>query len=106
MIEADAAGEEPDGGLERAAQLDVPRDTKGDLDVGVLLSFPNARAGLTVKHLSEPDFGEGDERFELREGFCRLPELGRVGLHFCRADAGHQLFVAGFDGRESVEHSM
>jgi hypothetical protein len=85
--EADAAGEEPDGGLERAAELDVPRDTKGDLDVGVLLSFPNARAGLTVKHLSEPDFGEGDERFELsrqiRTGFA----LHGSGVGFDRVTA-------------------
>ncbi len=45
-----------------------------------------------------------DQRLELRQGFARFLELGGVGLHFHRADAGHQLFVTRFDGREFVEH--
>jgi hypothetical protein len=83
--EVESAGEAPEGSLDRAADIDVPRHTRADLDVGALVSFPNARVGLSVKHLNEPGFGEGAERFELsrqvRAGlalFGSAPGLDRV----------------------------
>ena len=63
--EVESAGEAPEGSLDRAADADVPRHTRGDIDVGALVSFPHARIGLSVKHLNEPTFGDGDDRFEL-----------------------------------------
>src|SRR5204863_1120383 len=39
--------------------------TRGDLDVGLLATFGAARIGLTVKNLTTPMFGAGDDRLEL-----------------------------------------
>jgi hypothetical protein len=47
-----------------------------------------------------------DERLEFRQGLGGLLELAGVGLHLGRADAGHQLFVTGLNGREFVEHGF
>lgn len=58
--------------LDLAEQLDVDVETKGDLDVGALVSLGGLRVGLSVRHLNEPEFGEGDGRF-------RLSRQGRLG---------------------------
>ena len=44
--------------LDQADDLSVPRETKGDLDVGVLLRFGGITVGGAVKHVGEPEFGE------------------------------------------------
>jgi hypothetical protein len=52
--------------LARAADLDVSVETKTDLDLGVMAQFPHVRVGLSVKHLRQPEFGEGDAAFTLK----------------------------------------
>jgi hypothetical protein len=52
--------------LERAADLDISSDTHLDLDIGAMASFGRARAGVAVKHVREPEFGEGENAFELK----------------------------------------
>ena len=51
--------------LDRADDLDASTETHADLDIGAMLATPGARAGVTVKHVREPEFGEGDLRFKL-----------------------------------------
>jgi hypothetical protein len=46
--------------LEDADELEMPLDTGGDVDVGVMAMMGSARVGFSVKHLNEPEFGEGD----------------------------------------------
>ena len=45
-----------------------------------------------------------DQRLDVGQRLGELPVLGGVALHFARAEAGHQLFVALFFCREFVEH--
>ena len=42
--------------LDSADDLDVPVETKGDIDFGVMASLGPIRLGFTVKHLFEPEF--------------------------------------------------
>jgi hypothetical protein len=51
--------------LDRAAKLDTPSESHGDLDAGAMATFGVARLGVSLKHLTEPVFGEGADRFEL-----------------------------------------
>ena len=55
-LSPDAADGDP---LDAAADLDVPMETEGDLDLGAMASFGRARLGLAIKHATEPKFGEG-----------------------------------------------
>ena len=52
--------------LEQVGELELPMETQVALDVGamVLLS-PQIRAGISVKHLREPEFGEGETEIKL-----------------------------------------
>lgn len=43
-------------GLDNADGLDVPVETKGDLDFGAMAALGPIRLGVTVKHLFEPEF--------------------------------------------------
>lgn len=52
--------------LERVASLDVSRETHADLDVGVMAAFSRVRIGASVKHMSQPEFGDGPTGFELK----------------------------------------
>ena len=52
--------------LDQGDDLDVPHQTHGDLDLGVMLALKHFRAGLTVRNMTTPQFGEGNDRFELK----------------------------------------
>ena len=52
--------------LDAAADLDVPMETEGDLDLGAMASLGRMRLGLAIKHAREPKFGEGANRLVLR----------------------------------------
>lgn len=54
------------GSLDEAADLDVPLETSGDLDVGALATFGRTRFGVSVKHLNEPSFGDASGAFTLK----------------------------------------
>ena len=43
-------------GLDNADGLDVPVETKGDIDLGAMASLGPIRLGVTLKHLFEPEF--------------------------------------------------
>lgn len=73
-----AAVEDP---LDAAADLSVPADTEGDLDLGAMASFGSARLALVVKHVREPAFGDGENRFVLERQV-------RTGLAFEAQPAG------------------
>lgn len=51
--------------LERAEDLAVSRHTAGDLDLGVMVRFGAVSIGGTLKHVGEPEFGDGRERIVL-----------------------------------------
>jgi hypothetical protein len=67
--------------IDDAEDLDVDLEDSGDIDLGVMAIFGPARIGASVKHLREPDFGEGLDRFILkrqaRAGFAWM--LGEPG---------------------------
>jgi hypothetical protein len=52
--------------FDQASDLDVDGDTETDMDVGAMAALGSLRLGLSVRHLWEPGFGEGSERFELK----------------------------------------
>lgn len=62
------------GSLDDADDLDATYESSGDLDLGALVMVGSARFGVSVKHVSEPSFGEGATRFVLgrqaRAGFA------------------------------------
>ena len=64
-----AIGEAPGAArdaLERVADLDLSMETQVALDVGAMVMLsPGIRAGISVKHLREPEFGEGPTEIKL-----------------------------------------
>lgn len=52
--------------LDAAGDLHVSMETEADLDLGAMASFGRARVGLAVKHMREPEFGDGANRIVLR----------------------------------------
>ena len=52
--------------LDQGDDIDLSQETRGDLDLGVMLAFPNLKVGMTVRNLTTPEFGEGNNRFELK----------------------------------------
>jgi hypothetical protein len=52
--------------LDEAGSADVDQEWETDLDVGAMLRMSHMRVGVSIKHLREPAFGEGDSRFELK----------------------------------------
>jgi len=52
--------------LDQGDDLDLPHETHGDLDLGLMLALTHFRAGLTVRNMTTPAFGEGNDRFELK----------------------------------------
>jgi hypothetical protein len=44
-------------GLDLGDELGVSRHTRGDLDIGGMATFRHLRVGLTVKNVTEPEFG-------------------------------------------------
>ena len=52
--------------LDQGDDLNLSQETHGDLDVGVMLALTRFRAGLTVRNVTTPEFGQGAEHFELK----------------------------------------
>jgi hypothetical protein len=49
--------------LDEAGELDLPMETEADLDLGAMVMLsPQVRVGVSVKHIREPDLGEGETR--------------------------------------------
>ncbi len=78
--------------LDDAEDFEVPVDSSGDLDVGVLVLLGSARIGASVKHLWEPTVGEVNGA----PGFV-LARQARVGAAWMHGQAGApvHLTVAG-----------
>ena len=55
----------PDDPFAVSAGLAVPSKTRGDLDAGAMVTFPHVRIGLSVRNLTTPEFGEGNDRGSL-----------------------------------------
>ena len=52
--------------LEHVGELELPMETQVALDVGAMVMFsPQMRVGISVKHLREPEFGEGATEIKL-----------------------------------------
>jgi hypothetical protein len=62
--------------LDFGDDLEIDSQTHGDLDLGAMLKFSHARAGLSVRNVRQPEFGEGADRLTLkrqaRAGFAIL----------------------------------
>jgi hypothetical protein len=86
VTSSDASGADP---LSHAEGLDVPLHTRADLDLGVMASVGNARVGLSIRHLREPEFGSGVDRLTLR----RQARMGVAVL----GDWGDRAMTAAFD---------
>jgi hypothetical protein len=69
------------GSLDAAAALDVPMETKVDLDLGAMAVVGPVRLGVSAKHLGKPGFGGGASRFE-------LGRQARVGLAWVDGQPG------------------
>lgn len=52
--------------LDRADSVNVPVETKADIDMGALATLGPLRLGFTLKHLSEPDFQTAGGPFVLQ----------------------------------------
>jgi hypothetical protein len=50
-----------DAAIDEAGLIDGRGATRGDLDVGAMFSLGRVRAGLVVRNLTAPTFGEGDD---------------------------------------------
>lgn len=70
------------GALDRADDVRVKRETRGDLDLGVMVRAGAVSVGATVRHLGEPGFGSGDARLVLqRQARAGIAvRKGRVGV--------------------------
>jgi F plasmid transfer operon, TraF, protein len=67
--------------LEAAGSADVSSETDTDLDLGAMATFSRVRVGLSLKHLRQPDYGEGDSRFTLKR-------QARAGIAFIGGGGG------------------
>jgi hypothetical protein len=52
--------------LDEAGSADVDQEWETDLDVGAMVTVSRMRFGVSVKHVREPEFGEGESRLELK----------------------------------------
>jgi hypothetical protein len=77
---ATAVGGESDA-LDVGDDLKISRRTRTDLDVGVMASFQHLRIGLSVRNLTQPEFGEGDDRLILER-------QARAGIALLAASQG------------------
>lgn len=70
------------GALDRADDLSVKRETRGDVDLGVMVRSGAVSVGATVRHVGEPGFGGGEARTVLRrQARAGLAvRKGRVGV--------------------------
>ncbi len=67
--------------LDQADEAAVERDTKTDLDVGVMVRFKGVKLGGALKHVGEPGFGSGATRIVLKR-------QARAGVAFTRGKTG------------------
>jgi hypothetical protein len=79
---ASGVGNAGDDGLSAAGDLEASAHTRSDIDLGAMVAYGSMRLGVAVKHVTEPEFGDGDERFEFtrqaRAGFALVSsEVGR-----------------------------
>jgi hypothetical protein len=51
--------------LDDADNLDVPSETHADIDLGAMVAAGSVRVGVSVKHVTEPHFGDGDTGISL-----------------------------------------
>ena len=68
LLRAGAATAAVDGTsepLDTGDGLKISRRTRTDLDIGVMAAFQHLRAGLSIRNLTDPEFGEGDDRLTL-----------------------------------------
>lgn len=66
--------------LDEAGSADVDHEFETDLDVGVMAAIARLRLGLSVKHLRQPDFGEGETAVTLkRQARAGLAIIGGGG---------------------------
>lgn len=70
------------GALDRADDVTVKRETRGDLDVGAMVRLGAVSVGGTVRHVGEPGFGRGETRMVLkRQARAGVAvRKGRVGV--------------------------
>jgi hypothetical protein len=52
--------------LDQGDVLHLSQQTHADLDAGLMVAFPHVHAGLTVRNLTTPEFGQGSEHVELK----------------------------------------
>ena len=80
VVSTDLTGASSPELLDRADEVDVPRETHGDIDLGAMLRFWNIRVGGVVKHVAEPAIGEGSDRLvvarQARVGVAVMKEMG------------------------------
>jgi hypothetical protein len=66
--------------LDQGDDLALTRETHADVDAGVMLAFPGFRAGLSVRNLRKPAFGEAAERVALnRQARAGIAWLAKPG---------------------------
>jgi hypothetical protein len=51
--------------LDVGDDLEISRETRTDLDIGAMASFQYLRFGVSMRHLTQPEFGEGEDRLTL-----------------------------------------
>ncbi len=76
---SDVTGPDP---LNRAEDASVARQTKGDLDLGVMMRFGVIKVGGALKHVGEPAFDDGTGRVVLKRQARAGVALtkGRIGV--------------------------
>jgi hypothetical protein len=52
--------------LDQGDDLDLSQETHADLDAGVMVTSRHVRAGLSVRNVRQPEFGEGTDRLALK----------------------------------------
>jgi|KBSSwiStaDraftv2_1062776.scaffolds.fasta_scaffold15936_5 F plasmid transfer operon, TraF, protein len=64
--------------LDQGDDIDLSQEIHGDLDLGLMFALPHVQAGVTARNLTTPEFGEGNERIELkRQVRAGLAVLGK-----------------------------
>ena len=63
---ASAAVDASTDSLDQGDDLDLSRETHPDLDAGVMMAYPHVRAGLSIRNVRQPKFGEGGDRQEFK----------------------------------------
>lgn len=67
--------------LDAGDDLEISGRTRTDLDLGAMVSFQHLRLGLSVRNLTQPSFGEGDDRLILER-------QARAGIALLAASQG------------------